>query len=735
MMMSFVTIAAMMMNLVAASAPPPPSPAVIVLEKEYSTLLNLTCGRVVSRVPIFPSADEANFMQEYVKFNGTGNEEPLIVLAKQLLSDPGVQDFLTLADSFEPAGGLDADMVLCAVLFDATPLGLAEFAVNGAVEKNLISSLLNNTFLMRDMLVAGGPIENQYGPAMAIYSAINAASTKLAQCQPSPSGTPWDSRDQSTILCRLALGTSLALAVPVPIYQMPSNITVDPVARYLHYETAYLAGDLDPAFEVLSAFECSLTSDSNAQDEDHIWLRTTMGNYRPDYIARDYSWRYTQAVHQEVPYGDPICSQFMEGVCNGHYSQIPVAGGVCGPRAFFSRFARKSFGMPTWGMTEQGHAAMSSWSPIGGWSIQLGSNWPYGWWGSQSGDDFILEVQSRETRANFQVVLRGGWSGKARGEVPVSTDWVPSNPKVYGQGGVWSALMLYAKKIFVNATMPLPPRFIGPSIVPTKVAALIAAWPIQWPTPNVTTDVNGTINIPGAAYNFVNKSADMSYMKSFDLLGEQLVIIEGNYLDPSATAFTYEITVPEASTRYLTANFSTWHMNTDLVLRVNNISDDNLLTVPLYYTFGYWNQTQSIEIDLIAGKNALSFMRTTMAPIAVKEFFIYLSKPDIPAPPANYTPTPPAPRPDRFIEVPADTTCAKQGITDVPANFCENACESLAFKYDGGKSEVNMTGCFVMTSGQSTGLCIFNTNSAASVCPQQPCTVDGSIVQQLCIRQ
>ena len=730
--MGTLTIAALIVSLVAA-APPPPSPAVIVLEKEYSALLNLTCARVVTSAPTFPSADQANFMQEYARYNGSGSEDAVIVLAKQLLSDPGVQSFLTLADSFTPAGGLDADMVLCAVLFDATPLGLAEFAVNGPVQKNLISSLLNDTYLMRDMLLAGGPIESQYGPAMTIYSAINAASTQLAQCQPSLS--PWDDRTQSTILCRLALGTALALAVPVSIYNMPSNVTVDPVARYLHYETAYLAGDLDPAFEVLSAFECSLTSDSNAQDEDHIWLRTTMANYRPDYIAREYTWRYTQAVHQEVPYGDPICSQFMDGVCNGHYSQIPVAGGVCGPRAFFSRFARKSFGMPTWGMTESGHAAMSSWSPIGGWSIQLGSNWPFGWWGPQSGDDFILEVQSRENRSNFQSVLRGGWVAKARGESPVSIDWVPSNPKSYGQGGVWGALMLYAKKIFVNATLPLPPRVIGPSVVPTKVAALLAAWPIQWPKPNITTDVNGTINIPGAAFNYVNRSADMSYMKSYDLLSEQLVIVAGNYLDLEATTFTYEITVPEPSTRYLTANFSTWHMNTDLLLRVNNISDDNLLTVPIYYTFGYWNQSQSVEVDLVAGKNALSFMRSTGSPIAVKEFFIYLTKPDIPAPPANYTPTPPAPRPDRFIEVPADTTCAKQGITDVPATFCADACESLAFKYDGGKPEVNMTGCFVMTSGKEIGMCIFNTNATASVCPQQPCTIGDSIVQQLCIRQ
>jgi len=232
-------------------------------------------------------------------------------------------------------------------------------------------------------------------------------------------------------------------------------------------------------------------------------------------------------VHQEVAYGDSQCSLFAPGVCTPHYSQIPVGGGVCGPRAFFSRFARKSFGLPTWGMTEQGHAAMSSWSPEQGWHIELGSAWQYGWWGPQSGVDFFLEVQARETRPNFQSVLRGGWVAKARGETPVATDWTPSNPKAYGKGGVWGALMLYAKKIAVNATTPLPPRVIGPSVVPTKVDALIAAWPAKWPTPNITTDSNGTITIPGAAYDYANRSAPVSAMKSFDLLGEQVVILDG----------------------------------------------------------------------------------------------------------------------------------------------------------------------------------------------------------------
>ena len=343
--------------------PPPPPPPQF---QKYEALLNATCGRVVSSSPTFPPGDASNFMNAYTKFNGTGSEESVIAFAKQLLNASAIQQFLTLPDSFVN-GGLDADFVLCAVLFDATPLGLAEFAAKGQAEETLIDSLLNDTMIMRDMLVAGGPADNMYGPAMAIYTAINEKSKFLQNV-----ASPWDDRNQSSILQRLALGTALAHAVPISIVFLSNGSTVDPVARYLHYETAYLNGDLDPAFEVLTVFECKMMVDSDALEEDLLWLRTTMSNYRPDYIAMSYTWRYIQAVHQEVRYGDPQCPIFMPGVCNNHYSQIPVAGGECGWRAFFSRFARKAFGLPTSGVTQPGHAAMSSWSPAGGWTIQLG---------------------------------------------------------------------------------------------------------------------------------------------------------------------------------------------------------------------------------------------------------------------------------------------------------------------------------------------------------------------------
>lgn len=173
-----------------------------------------------------------------------------------------------------------------------------------------------------------------------------------------------------------------------------NDTIVDPVERYLYYEKTYKAGDLDPAFEVLTAFESKHTVNSHSTNEDMTWFRDTLYNYRPDHVAMGYNWRYAEAVRTDVAYGDPQCAK-MPGVCDGHYANIPVADGVCGPRAFFGRYTRLSFGLPTWGATQPGHAAMTTWSPDGGWEVLLGASWPFCWWGDRSGPDWILEALVR----------------------------------------------------------------------------------------------------------------------------------------------------------------------------------------------------------------------------------------------------------------------------------------------------------------------------------------------------
>ena len=76
-------------------------------------------------------------------------------------------------------------------------------------------------------------------------------------------------------------------------------------------------------------------------------------NYRPDHIfAPDYGWRYVQAVRTEVQYGSQNVKYDLPSLQN--YQNIIMNGGVCGRRAFFGRFILRSFGIPTWGVTQHG---------------------------------------------------------------------------------------------------------------------------------------------------------------------------------------------------------------------------------------------------------------------------------------------------------------------------------------------------------------------------------------------
>ena len=115
--------------------------------------------RSAARGQVLPSAGAASFMAAYRVFNGTQNETDVLALAGALLSRQDVRSFL----AGDGGGVVDAELVLCSVLFEASPAGLAAFAGQGAAEEALVGRLLGDTALMRDMLLAGGAGAGQKG--------------------------------------------------------------------------------------------------------------------------------------------------------------------------------------------------------------------------------------------------------------------------------------------------------------------------------------------------------------------------------------------------------------------------------------------------------------------------------------------------------------------------------------------------------------------------------------------
>ncbi len=176
-------------------------------------------------------------------------------------------------------GVLDGKLAKYVLLKDATPKGLALFAQKDRANMALVDQLLANEDLMTLMLVHDGAERSkvgrgqgpaQYGPAMKIYTDILKASPKA----------------KSGVLHELALACAREHSVHNPQRNAKADTSaptvVDPVKRYLTYEKAFLAGELDPAFKSFNAWELRFVIDGEEPDELSAWGRQMMRNFRPE---------------------------------------------------------------------------------------------------------------------------------------------------------------------------------------------------------------------------------------------------------------------------------------------------------------------------------------------------------------------------------------------------------------------------------------------------------------------
>ncbi len=487
---------------------------------------------------------------------------------------------------------LDKNLVQCTVLTEATPAGLAEFAQQDRDKEALVAKLLADDKLMKEMLVQGGVDYGKYGRAMEIYSAIQKASPKAG----------------SGNLLRLALATSLEHAVPVaqsnPKDDTKSPTTVDPVKRYLHYEKAFLDGELDPAFKDLTTWEYRHVVNCDAPDEILAWGREMLRNYRPDHIYNNnYGWRYVSAVKTEVPYGSQNVSCDLSTSHN--YQNIIMNGGVCGRRAFFGRFILRTFGIPVWGVTQHAHAALSHWTP-NGWVVNLGAGFEHSWWDkdeeSLSGTQFLLEAQAREHVQEFPQILRAQWIGRILGEEAY-------NERRKVAGGFWSNLAHNQSIAIASKSVKLGPlgEDLAEANEPEERLKGDSA-KVEASDQRVAVE-NGAIVIPAVAHE--KPSGKFSDMKSFS--GGMQVHCLGGYKSQ------YEFDAPRAGKYALTAKVVTVQEGQTFLCAVKDAKQP--VEIPVPYTIGKWQQTKPIEVSLVQGKNVLNFeLKEGSRGVTIKDF-------------------------------------------------------------------------------------------------------------------
>ena len=518
-----------------------------------------------------------------------------LVPAKAMLTD--LAPFLS-------SDKLDAQLVKCVVLKAATPRGLAVFAQQSKEQEALVEKLLADSDLMKQMVVADGAKDGQYGRAMQIYTDIQKASP----------------RAKEGVLQRLALGTSLEQAVPVaqtnPQAQTNAPTVVDPVKRYLHFEKAYLDGELDPAFKALTVWDCRFVTNGDETEEVLTWGREMLRNYRPDHIATsDYRWRYVKAVKTDVQYGSK--EQVNDIPTLHNFQNIINTGGVCGRRAFFGRFILRCFGLPTLARPQKGHATLVHWTPEG-WVINLGAGWGWGWLKDGQQDvDFLAMTQARKVEKSYVQVLRAKWMGDVLGE----KDAFGFNSEV---SGFWNGVALYRQQAIIDESKAVALAAVGTDIGEANVSKekdVVEAVTLTDADKKVVIGQDQIITIPAVACTFsTNNTEKILFMKSFK---DGLQMHYSRNGKPEAFEYTFD--APAAGKYALSASVVTVSPNQHLLVAANDAKEPADIALP--YTLGKWEQTPSVEVSLAKGKNVLKFTRNEPARgLTIKQFTLKPAK-------------------------------------------------------------------------------------------------------------
>jgi hypothetical protein len=494
---------------------------------------------------------------------------------------------------------LDAKLAGCVALVEATPRGLAEFAQQGKAQQELVERMFEADDLLVQMVVADGAKDGKYGRAMQIYHDIRRASTKAGQGS----------------LQRLALAVALEHAAPIAqrnaVARSDAPAIVDPVKRYLHFEKAFLDGQLDPCFKDLSVWDYRMVVNGEEPDEILTWGRQMLRNYRPDQVTMaDYRWRYVSSVRTDIKYGSQENKYDKDDL--QFFQNILMNGGVCGRRAFFGRFILRAFGVPTTARPQRGHAALVHWTPDG-WVVCLGAAWGNGWTSTRYNKDldFLANTQARAAGAAFLQVKRAQWIGDVMGE-PRVFGFLSGNP------GFWYGVSLYTQRGIIDGAKAKTLTAVGEDIAEasqSKEEEAVEEVKMTAADRKVRIDHSGVITIPAAAASKPTKSTGKILFMPSNLDGKQLHYSRSG----GHEAFEYAFDVPAAGKYALTARVVTPSWKQSLLLSVNDAKKPIEIALP--FTVGLWGATEPVEVELAKGKNVLRFSREgEVKGVTIKDF-------------------------------------------------------------------------------------------------------------------
>ncbi len=398
-------------------------------------------------------------------------------------------------DKFLVSNTLDAKLAKFFILNEATPAVLTAFSAQGAMHKNLIDTLLADDRLLLQIAMADGarPVHStkgssdpNYGKAMEIYTAIQKASPKAKE----------------GILQRLALAVSLefseATTKTEEDQEADNSKAIDPMKRYLHYEKAYEARELDPNFSHLGVWDLRFVVCAPEPDEALAWGREMLRNFRPDHIhTANEGWRYANLVNSDVAYGSINVKNDRPELFS--VQNILMNGGICGRRAFFARYICRAFGIPATARPSTGHGASARWTPQG-WVVVLGPNWGSGGTTTRYRNDldFVATTQARARGDEFLKVKRAYWIGDVMKEPRTHGEHDNRTPPAF-----WNAVALATQGRIIEDTKAVALNALGAELGEANgpsVAGGITSSAITPDDRKIAYANDGAITIPAAAY-------------------------------------------------------------------------------------------------------------------------------------------------------------------------------------------------------------------------------------------
>jgi hypothetical protein len=499
---------------------------------------------------------------------------------------------------------IEDKLVKGAIIAQSTPESLADFSAKGQYNKKLIKRLFNDPKLMKEMLRNGGASQYKYGNAMKIYVECTGDDHNEDNVD------KWDEINK-----KIALAVALEFAAPQR--EFDTNVFIDAVARYKHYEAAHRKGELDPAFPHFSVWEMRQIVNCDAPNDQMTWCREMVMNYCPHVTCiTKAELCYTYILDTDVRIRPPKWSGNPRT-----YQMVLSGGGNVSVNSWFALFILKSFGLPAWGTEFRRKRGYTRWTPEG-WKAMNGADWDtsYGIGSStgKAGMDFKVEVEARNKAPPNEYFKKLVYLKCLADVVDGDPSLIPEEEKdVLHPRRFWRSMSTISMALLF-ATDPEAMRTFerkGESLVVTKCEKYLEAYETDAPDKEIKLNADkGKITIPGSRHNGVAEG-NLLVIASFGG-GQQLNFFADGIVEyelpedaPSKT-YTVVLTVCTVSER-----------QTPLVLKLAE-NPDNSIDIKVPYTVGKWSKTEPVQIAAGPGANIRFSRAKNSLGLAIKKIIL-----------------------------------------------------------------------------------------------------------------